>query len=450
MLRTASFIILLAVLALTASAQNSKITSAALELDAGNYEDAVKFAREGVSNPSTLKPKQVAKGYSIIARSLMGLYTRVSKLPKDKKEAGDAELKSKFPTLVEDAFDALNKAKEADPASVEDQNLMSSRLAVGQLLLIKAQDKIFAEKADLTGAVTTLDQAEVMFKDLKVETKFFVLYFLRGIAKASQDGDAMKLAAISDFEQTIAYHKNAVELAVKTLGDKDEEVTNLKTNPAPCRAYGELITLYAKYKKDLPKAKQLADQGSAACKGIKDGEDAVRIAELNLYLQNPSLFDEAFAKFESEIQKKPDDVEVLLAYAGLLEKKAKTDSAKPKEVQMESYNKAIDMYKKALAKKPDSEAANYNVGVIYNNFAAEVAEKINKLPDNAPATVENKLREEMKGHLRSALPYMEKASELTKHADGAILHTLVSITTNLEMMDKSAFYFEKQKALKNK
>ncbi|MFO7613288.1 MAG: tetratricopeptide repeat protein [Bacteroidales bacterium] len=104
--------------------------------------------------------------------------------------------------------------------------------------------------------------------------------------------------------------------------------------------------------------------------------------------------------------------------------------------QMGDVDKAIDAYEQAIGLDPDYFEANYNLGALYVNMAADILDKANNLPLDAVKEYEEqtKLANDM---LKKSIPYLEKSLELMPDD----LNTLVSlkeIYTRLGMMEKLA------------
>jgi tetratricopeptide (TPR) repeat protein len=102
--------------------------------------------------------------------------------------------------------------------------------------------------------------------------------------------------------------------------------------------------------------------------------------------------------------------------------------------QLGNVQKAADAYENALKLKPDYFEANYNLGALYVNQAADILTKANDLPLDAV-----KQYEEEKGKanvmLEKSLPFLEKALELMPD-DVNTMVSLKEIYTRLGMTEK--------------
>jgi tetratricopeptide (TPR) repeat protein len=102
--------------------------------------------------------------------------------------------------------------------------------------------------------------------------------------------------------------------------------------------------------------------------------------------------------------------------------------------KMKKYDKAADMYLKAIEIDPEFFDANYNLGALYYNQAAEKILEADQLPLSAAEEYEA-LNSEAQKMMKKALPYLEKADSI-QTADAITLQTLKEIYTRLNMMEK--------------
>jgi len=111
--------------------------------------------------------------------------------------------------------------------------------------------------------------------------------------------------------------------------------------------------------------------------------------------------------------------------------------------QLGELDKAVDAYLKAIELNPGYFEANYNLGALYVNQAADILDKANDLPLDAVAEYdrEKARADEMLG---KSLPYLEKSHELMPD-DVNTMVSLKEIYTRLGMTDKLKEIDEKLK-----
>jgi tetratricopeptide (TPR) repeat protein len=102
--------------------------------------------------------------------------------------------------------------------------------------------------------------------------------------------------------------------------------------------------------------------------------------------------------------------------------------------QLGDFDKAEKAYMNAIALNPDYFEANYNIGALYVNQAADIQTKINDLPlDAIKEYDEGKARADEL--LNNSIPYLEKALEL-QPGDVNAMVSLKEIYTRLGMTEK--------------
>ena len=102
--------------------------------------------------------------------------------------------------------------------------------------------------------------------------------------------------------------------------------------------------------------------------------------------------------------------------------------------QLGDFDKAKRAYTSALELKPDYFDANYNLGALYVNKAAEIQTKANDLPLNETEKY-NAEKAKADSLLNSSIPYLEKALEL-QPGDVNAMVSLKEIYTRLGMTDR--------------
>jgi len=150
--------------------------------------------------------------------------------------------------------------------------------------------------------------------------------------------------------------------------------------------------------------------------------------ELDIYMNLPHKVSEAISAFVEHLKTDPNNYNMVVAYASLLEK---TDTKRAEEA-----------YKRAIVIDSYSEVANFNLGALYNNYAAQISKKVIEESDPIKA---NGLQGDALEYLHTALPYFETAFDAK--ANMHTVQALIQICSSLKMDDKHAYYKEKETQL---
>lgn len=134
------------------------------------------------------------------------------------------------------------------------------------------------------------------------------------------------------------------------------------------------------------------------------------LAEINILLAGGKN-EEATLALNAATKKDPNNQNLYLAlgstYDNLANPKDKDHKELPRPKNYEEYlMKAEEAYKKGLAINPDNYELNYNIGALYFNKGAEMANLANKLTSN---DAYNKAKEAFEQKFKDAEPYLEKA-----------------------------------------
>lgn len=371
-------------------AQKSKITSAALAVQDGEFEKALGFLEQAFAQPDLLKPRDKAKGYMLRAKAYMGLLLS-SKDPQ--------AILQKYPNLLEETVLAHRKARELDANKEFSDDLKQIAAQAASVLYLKGfelfQKEKFAEaRQHLTWALELYDY--VGQKD------FYPPYALRGLGSLQvRDTNA----AIEDLEKA------------RALAEKKP----LENDPTGPFVYAALIAAYGG-KGQGDKAIALATEARSKF----PSNDHIRRAELNLYLQQPQLQEKALERFREEVERDPKNETYLLIYAQLWERK--------------NPDSAAYYYRKVLELNPGNVNAHYNLGAYYINQAAELSVKYNETKDEK---LQQKYFAQMQEYFRSALPHLEKAHEHYRD-DLQLIQSLIQTTTYLGMNEKAQEYLREK------
>lgn len=183
---------------------------------------------------------------------------------------------------------------------------------------------------------------------------------------------------------------------------------------------------------DTTKAIQYVEKGKAI---FEDNTNLISL-EMNIYLAQGKT-DVLINKLSESIESNEEN-ELLYLNRGMMYESKK------------DYEKAAADYKKALELKSDYLDANYNLGVLYFNEAATMANAANTLKSNDEFS---KAKEKFELKFKEAAPYLEEALNLNgqKTEDeqqmyAATLNSLKQLYVRTGEMEK----YEKVKALQEK
>ncbi len=385
-------------------AQRSKITSASLAIQDGDYETAIVKLKEALQRPELLKPNDFAKAYTKLVTAYLYYYQ------KNQRKAFE-----KYPNLAEDAYNAYKKAQEYDRTKKYKKELDPLRTALANVLYLRGVD--YFEKQRFKDARQLIENALTIYGKDGVKD-FYAAHLLY----------AYTLMAEKDTAKAMTEIQKGIEL-YKTQPPKQKD-------PFVAHAYATLIQYYAQQPEKRKEALNLIDEA----KRLFPNNPSIKNAELQLLL-NPEMYEIALQRYKDEVEKNPKDIINLLVYAQLLEKK------NPEE--------AVVYYKRALEIDPDHLQALYNTGALYINMGVEKNRASIKEED---ANKSEALRKEAENYFRQALPYMERTLELLdNNAQGEqndnfrmnVLRALVQITGYLGLDDKYQQYKTRLDQMKN-
>lgn len=209
-------------------------------------------------------------------------------------------------------------------------------------------------------------------------------------------------------------------LAADKLGDVTTALNNFKILTAASYGGSRLYSLMANMyldKKDTANALLTINEGRQ-----KFPEDATLITQgLNIYLSS-GRDAEAFSQNEEAIKADPNNAVLYYIKGNLADKLGKMEEA-------------VTAYKKSIEIKPDYFDAVYNLGAMYFNDGAEMANKANKIPANKVAEYDA-AKKKFESKFKEALPYLEKAHQLNS-TDVATMESLRQLYTRLGDLVKS-------------
>jgi tetratricopeptide (TPR) repeat protein len=385
----------------------------------GEFEKAIPVLKEGLSKTDQLKPADIAKGNSRLVMCYVQIFAK------------DPDgWRTKFPTLPQDAYNAfLETEKNEDERKKFTKELKENNSLLMLAQIMAAEGSNAHAQGKLEQAETFLGQARIIFDKagLKMPEVELPINLTLGMIQLTKKDT---IAAYNTFQdcyntnkQRIPQLKSQLAKLPKELQPKAEEAFKQLTRSI----YSSYIPLVAA-KGETEKALALLEEAKAEL----PNDTLLRTTELNLYISRPELMSKAEAKFAEAVQKNPNNIEILVNYAKLVEAR--------------DQEKAIELYQKVLEKAPDNLDANYNLGAAYNNLAAKEFEKANA----ANTDVEGKpFKEKGIEYFKKALPHLEKAHKADPN-DYNVIIGLLQASVQLELNDKIKEYSEKKKELESK
>lgn len=220
-------------------------------------------------------------------------------------------------------------------------------------------------------------------------------------------------------------------LAADKLGDVTTALNNFKiltaANYGGSRLYSIMANMYLD-QKDTANALLTINEGRQ-----KYPEDGTLITQgLNIYLSS-GRDAEAYSQNEEALKADPNNAILYYIKGNLADKLGKMDDA-------------VAAYKKSIELKPDNFDAVYNLGAMYFNDGAEMANKANKIPANKVAEYDA-AKKKFEAKFKEALPYLEKAHQLNA-TDKATMESLRQLYARLGDLVKAGEMKKKLEATK--
>jgi len=163
--------------------------------------------------------------------------------------------------------------------------------------------------------------------------------------------------------------------------------------------------------------------------------DAARSLNMQSYQtaqSNYALFRKTMLMTNPNIDLKPQDIKFNLALASMFNQP--TESGQ--KIDSNQIEKIKQIYNAVLDLDPENGPANYNLGIIYYNNAADI---VNKMDYDMDLESLNKQQDHFIELLLKALPYMKKSYELKWNPKETTL-ALSNIYYGLNDMEKSEIY----------
>jgi len=364
------FLILLLATGSVIFAQTSKRTSAYNYLRNGKLDKAKEYIDPTITNEKTMGDAKTWFYHGNIY-----LQIAISDVP---------EYKALDPNALEVSYNSYVKCRELDERGEFTADIENNMRVIAAKFY--DQGVIYYNAENFAGAATSFAKAYEMNREVGINDTT-ALY---NAAIAAQIGQ--------EYEMSIGYYKQLIE-----MGFNKPQI------------YNSLSEIY-KSQEDTATALLVIQQGREKYPTNFD----LLIAETNFYLSSGDS-ENALKLLELAIQQDATNPNIFFAVGTNYD-------------QMGEFDKAENAYMEAIKLNPDYFDANYNLGALYVNEAAEIQKEAYDLPLEATEEYD-KMKQEANALLEKSLPYLEKSNEINPE-DMNTLRSLKEIYTRLNMLDK--------------
>lgn len=288
------------------------------------------------------------------------------------------------PNALGVALESYKKASELDAKGEYKEDIQRYTLAIGEAYYNDAVS--YYNKQDYKNAALSFGQASMVSRGVGRIDTMAIFNAAQAATMANDDGLAKQY-----FQESLA------------IGYKVPDI------------YSSLAEIY-KREGDTTMALQSVQSG----RKMFPSDFNLLIAETNIYLATNEK-EKAMADLEQALVMDNTNPTIFFAVGTIYD-------------QMGNLEKAESSYLQAINLKPDYFEANYNLGALFVNSAADILAKANDLPLDAVKEYEA-AKLEADDLLRKSLPYLEKALELSPE-DVNTMVSLKEIYTRLGMLDK--------------
>jgi hypothetical protein len=406
-------------------AQNRLVSEAIQAFAEGDYQKAYEYSGDALVNIDELSGDYVAAAWYYLAKSRIQILRLAM-------EVGDQEKLLKMQhALIESYFDYKEALKTADYKLQQDieydlAGLYNPLLQTGLSALntgndpqqpknvreasLKAARGYLEAAKDISPTYLSADllgQTQLAMGDSSAAHRLFDESIRTYKAKPPAEGDFLMAYVIFRKALIEAYYEKNNIKAIATLMD-GEKLLNLE------------------YTRLNAAGTMKAEQIRAYEKGMRD---LIRF-ELDLYLGEDDPSDDALVRFREVMLIYPEDYDIHIAYANLLEK------SNPRS--------AIEAYMTAISIDEGREIAYFNLGALYNNLGSE--NYVAGLNENNEQLADS-LYNEANNDFRNAYRYMEAAHRLNPYSLETI-RALVQLATSLGLDEQAEIYKGKELELR--
>jgi tetratricopeptide (TPR) repeat protein len=407
--------------ATTAKAQTKTLEQGKEYFTAASYTKALEMFNQTIRQERSLAPEVLGEAYYYRGLTYVRLYNEAfggqnkddQKLYKDalllayqdyKKSLGfyngdqwkkiDLEIKNLHHALLQEGLASLNEYnelvfnKKTDPEVLAraEEYLEAAHEIRESYLVCDLLGQVCLDKGQKQEAAEYFSKSEKIYSEkLPQEPDFLMAYVFYRLA-AIHKTDSIRLAMQDD------------QRGLALMASEHKRYLSLKD------------------KMTTERAKQLEDQYQL---GVRD----LNNLKLDLYMSDTALYVEALHVFEQELASKPEDIDLLVGYASLLEKSDK--------------EKAMTTYKKVLEIDSNNTISLFNLGALYYAKGKALFDKSQEITDKKQYEI---IVKEAMSDFETARPYFERALVL----DPSSVETIQALKTIAFVVDDQPSYLKYQ------
>ena len=404
--------------------QDLRFTSGMEYYKGGKYNLALEEFNGALQNPARLSREVLPQAYFFRALTEVRLYNNAI-------ISGGSDTTADNRSYLLDAYNDYKSALLNDDGNwwkkidTELKNLTPYLLRIGLEALnnsndLKGKGKVFQGEAEVAeeflSAAKDIDETYLV-NDLLGQAEMNLKKYPAALSDFARSEDLYrsKPPDIPDFLIGYVLFRMA-EIQYKEKGDVTRALNDIQRGKELVqKEYDRLRKMQAE--KNSGELKEAENKYIGVYKDLTD-------MEIQLLMQSPEKYQQAVSLFENQIRNNPNDPDLYIGYASMLEK---TDP-----------DKSLEMYKKALQLDSNNITALFNAGAMLYNKAREYYEQSGQEKNSDKFKI---LMDEALDDFGRAKPYFEKYIALSPDSSEA-LEALKSIAMVLD--DQSSYTKYKQ------
>lgn len=408
-------------------AQDSKITTGVVAYQQQDYDGAVEAFEVGLKDESSVKAKNLPKGYYYLGKSLIYQFQKAA------QEQDNAAL-DKYGNNLLKAHTAFKNAKKHDDGKWGEKvdkelGLLYNAFLTSAVGALNKATQLQGEQATTAYSETKkyleicieIDNSNYLGYDLLGQAELGLKDSTNAIKSFNKAAQAFITNPPSRADLLIGYVYYRIGLLERYMNnDLDKALTAIGQGKEIVEKEWER---WQAMLVNLPD-----EQKQAVTEQYNNAKGDLSRFELDILLNSPSKLGEALVKFEKVAKEEPDNYTMQIAYAQLLE------NADPE--------KAIVVYQKAIKINPENSHAYFNLGALYNNIAAKYYNQANELDWEESEPLQQQAIE----YMGKAYPNFQKVLEITPD-DVATLRALAQLAISLDKVDDYKKYKDQLKVL---